>query len=113
MIRHASLAVVAALLFCAPRRVAADGPPVRVEVQPWSAFDGTDRPFRYIVRVVASEPVEIVADRRLLTFELRSGARGRRTVCRHPAAPRRAAEGRIRRLAPGEAWTEWIDLRMV
>lgn len=92
----------------------ADAPNVSLTLEPWSAYDGVDRPYRYIVsmRVEGEGPLEVVADRRLLSFEVRpTEGRRRRVRCRHPQAPRAAS--RARRL-DGETreWREWIDLRM-
>ncbi len=96
----------------------ADEPLVDVTLAPWAAYDGAERPYRYVVemRPRGSGPVEVVADRRLLAFTVRP-REGRRTyTCRHPQAQGRASTGRIRTLTAGQgedaAWREWIDLRM-
>ena len=49
----------------------ADAPNVSLTLEPWSAYDGVDRPYRYIVsmRVEGEGPLEVVADRRLLSFD--------------------------------------------
>lgn len=107
-----------ALLVLAPAFPArADDALVDVTLTPWSAYDGVERPFRYIVeaRPRGAEPVEVVADRRLLRFEVRPTEGRRRFRCRHPSAPRRVSEGRVRTLqagGEGASWREWIDLRM-
>jgi hypothetical protein len=111
-----------ALALGLPASAAAQGPgdaPAIVEsdLRPWAAHDGVERPFRFIweVRPVGG-PVDVVADRRLLRFEVR---RGRRVLrCAHPAAPSRVSEARVRTLRPGDpevgsgVWREWVDLRM-
>src|SRR5690606_5340830 len=92
---------------------------VDVTLAPWDRLDGVERPFRYVLelRPGGAEPLEVLADRRVLRFEVRpTEGRRRRYTCRHPAAPRRVAEGRVRTLTLGSAqdasWREWIDLRM-
>ena len=102
-------ALALVLAFAAP---AAADDTVTIGLEPWSAFDGEDRPYRYIVTVRATEATELVADRRLLSFELRVEGSRRRHRCRHPRAPRRPSDERIRTLAAGDTWREWIDLRM-
>ncbi|HEY8432729.1 MAG TPA: hypothetical protein VIL20_30370 [Sandaracinaceae bacterium] len=90
-----------------------------VTLAPWSSYDGVDRPYRFIVemRPRGAEPIEVVADRRLLSFTVRPNEGRRRYPCRHPQAQRRVAGGRVRTLTPGAegedgVWREWIDLRM-
>lgn len=100
------------LVVLAAVSAAADESPVRVTLEPWAAFDGVDRPHRYIVTMRAASEVEVVADRRLLSFEVRPEGSRRRHRCRHPAVPARTPSARIRTLAAGEVWREWIDLRM-
>jgi len=73
--------------------------------------------FRYVfeVRPAAWSPVEVVADRRLLSFVVHPEGSRRSFRCRHPDAPRAVSEPRIRRLGAGAdlpLWREWIDLRM-
>ncbi len=104
-------AAVAAL--AAPAR--ADAPTVEVQLEPWAAFDGVDRPYRYLVsaRVAGDDPVEVAFDRRLLSFEVRPAeGRGRRHRCRHPAAPRTSGRARTRTVEGDREWREWVDLRM-
>ncbi|MEC7521903.1 MAG: hypothetical protein VYE22_18610 [Myxococcota bacterium] len=107
------------LLLCVSATASADeAAPVSLELAPWASFDGVDRPYRYVVelRPRGTDPVEVVADRRLLSFEVRPNDSRRRYRCRHPQAPRSAPESRVRTLTPGGAedgsWREWIDLRM-
>ena len=91
---------------------------VEVTLAPWDRHDGVERPFRYVLelRSAGAAPIEVLADRRVLRFEVRPTEGRRRYRCRHPAAPGRVAEGRVRTLTPGSAedasWREWIDLRM-
>lgn len=82
-------------------------------VTPWNAYDGVERPYRYIVTVRASQAAEVVADRRLIELELRptEGRRRRRVRCRHPRVRRSTRNARTITLEPGETWQEWIDLR--
>lgn len=118
--RSVSTSLVALALLVAAPAAADDPPPIEVTLSPWASHDGVDRPYRYILRVrpSGSDPVEVVADRRLLSFTLTpaGGARGRRHRCAHPAAPRTVPSGRERTLTPGAgedaAHVEWIDLRM-
>lgn len=110
-------ALAAITLALAPAVAHAEDDPVAITLTPWNAHDGVERPFRYIVEVAArgAEPVEVVADRRLLRFEVRPQESRRRFTCRHPAAPSRVSESRVRTLRAGDAegpWREWIDLRM-
>lgn len=114
--RSVVLACASLALFAPAAR--ADEPLVEVTLSPWAAYDGAERPYRYIVemRPRGSGPVEVVADRRLLAFTVRP-SEGRRTyTCRHPRAQRRASTGRVRTLTAGRGedatWREWIDLRM-
>lgn len=93
--------------------------PVRLSVTRWNRADGQHRPFRFILRASATEPVDFVGDRRLLRLTVRTGGRRRRRrTCRHPARPQRVDAARIVRLGPaaggggGQSWREWIDLRM-
>lgn len=92
---------------------ALDDAQVTMTLTPWGAYDGVERPFRFIVEMRArgGEPLEIVTDRRLLRFEVRPTEGRRRYRCRHPSAPSRVSEGRTR-AAGDEPWREWIDLRM-
>ncbi|MGF1467793.1 MAG: hypothetical protein ACFCGT_16840 [Sandaracinaceae bacterium] len=70
-------------------------------------------PFRYVVSLTATGgPADVVADRRLLAFDLTVEGRRRPVRCTHPEAPRRVDDARVRRLSAGETWTEWVDLRM-
>lgn len=111
----ASLAILAGLLPATPVHADEDEAPVEVTLEPWAAYDGEERPFRYVVtmRARGSAPVEVVADRRLLSFRVRRlEGRRRRYRCRHPRARRRPDDDRVRTLAPGEVWREWVDLRM-
>ncbi|MFW5920727.1 MAG: hypothetical protein ACOCUS_02715 [Polyangiales bacterium] len=58
---------------------------------------------------------EVVADRRLLELTVRPDLGKRfspRLRCRHPDAPRRVGDERVRTLSEGETWREWLDLRM-
>lgn len=105
--------LVLASLGGAPDARADDDAPVTLTLTPWSAYDGVERPFRFIVEMRArgGEELEVVADRRLLRFEVRPTEGRRRYRCRHPAAPSRVSEARIRS-ASDEPWREWIDLRM-
>ncbi|MFK7987222.1 MAG: hypothetical protein AB8I08_14455 [Sandaracinaceae bacterium] len=101
-------------------RASADEAPVEVTLAPWAAYDGVERPFRYILRIAPRHagPVEAVADRRLLSFQVRApGTRRRRALrCRHPHTPRRPAGGRVQVLRSsdegGGVYEEYVDLRM-
>lgn len=114
------LVVAAALVHAAlaDAALADEAAPVSLELSPWAAFDGVERPYRFVVelRPHGADPVEVVADRRLLSFEVRPNDSRRRYRCRHPDAQRRAPESRVVTLTPGGAddgsWREWIDLRM-
>ncbi len=110
------IAVAILALVALPTPALADEPLASLELTPWARYDGEDRPYRYIVEVrpAGSAPVDVVADRRLLTFSVHDGRR--RLRCRHPAAPSRVQDARVRTLRPGApeegAWREWVDLRM-
>ncbi len=120
-----SLAVIALFVFGtlaaagpaeAQRRGRSDDSPPGVEVTV-APSPSADSPFRYIftIRPTAWSSAEVVADRRLLTFVVHPEGRGRRRVCRHPNAPRRAPEGRVVTLSQSGETTEhreWFDLRM-
>lgn len=114
--RSMLLACLSLALFAPSAR--ADEALVAVTLTPWSRYDGVDRPYRYIVemRPAGADAVEVVADRRLLSFTVQPTEGRRRYTCRHPQAQRRASTGRVRTLTPGSgedaAWREWIDLRM-
>lgn len=100
----------------AQRRGASEDSPPGVEVSVAPAPSSTS-PYRYIftLRPTTWSSAEVVADRRLLTFVVHPEGRGRRRICRHPDAPRRAPEGRVVTLSQsGETpeHREWIDLRM-
>ena len=123
--KHGTLALIllvvpAALVHAAlaDAALADEAAPVSLELSPWAAFDGVERPYRFVVelRPHGADPVEVVADRRLLSFEVRPNDSRRRYRCRHPDAQRRAPESRVVTLTPGGAddgsWREWIDLRM-
>jgi hypothetical protein len=117
MSRATAAAALLTLFVLAPSAPAAaqDEPLVSIELSRWQSHDGVERPYRFIVEMRASEPAEVVADRRLLYFEARVGRQRHR--CRHPAAPARVSPGRVRMLRPDQdeeeaLWREWIDLRM-
>jgi len=82
-------------------------------VEPWNAFDGVERPHRYIVTLRAVQTAEVVADRRLIELELRptEGRRRRRVRCRHRRMRRHTGHARTVTLQAGDTWQEWIDLR--
>lgn len=105
--------VLLMLLSCpAPRAAADEAAPVAVTLEPWAALDGVERPHRYVVTMRSMGSMEVVADRRLLAFEVRPEGGRRAQRCRHPRLPSRVSSERVRTLAPGEVWQEWIDLRM-
>ncbi|MBX3272810.1 MAG: hypothetical protein KF729_21285 [Sandaracinaceae bacterium] len=108
--RHASgIALVLVALAAAPRARADEL--AEVSLAAWDARDGTARPHRYVLSVRAATSVEVVADRRLLTLEVRPEGARVAARCAHPRAPTAVDASRTRALAPGEAWQEWIDLR--
>jgi hypothetical protein len=120
--RPAALALLA-FVVAAPLPSAAQAPAtpvtpvIDVELLPWAAYDGVERPYRYLfeIRPMGDRPVDVVADRRLLRFEIRDGRRVHR--CVQPGAPSRVSEPRVRTLVPGASgeqgtWREWVDLRM-
>lgn len=107
---HFAAASVLALSVAAPAAAQPASAPASVEVR----RDGEGR-YRYLFELRAtSGPVEVLADRRLLRFEIRAPGSRRAVRCRHPAAPRRADEDRVRTVGGSElpVWREWIDLRM-
>ncbi|MEQ8887054.1 MAG: hypothetical protein RID93_05440, partial [Sandaracinaceae bacterium] len=76
------LVVAAALVHAAlaDAALADEAAPVSLELSPWAAFDGVERPYRFVVelRPHGADPVEVVADRRLLSFEVRPNDSRRR-----------------------------------
>ena len=92
-------------------------PPLRLRLRPLLDEAGAAIPYRFVIEAAPGslERPEIVADRRLIEFVVQGPERRHRRVrCRHPEAPRRVDEARVRRLegAEGAGWQEWIDLRM-
>ena len=101
---------LAALALAAPSAHAQRRPEARatVELSPLPAHDGN--PYRYAVTVRADEELTILADRRLLSLEVRAEGARRPLRCEGRERPGRR-ERRERVLAAGEAWAEWLDLR--
>ncbi|MDQ3037037.1 MAG: hypothetical protein M3Y87_31880 [Myxococcota bacterium] len=93
------------------RREPPPPPPVELAIDAMPASDGPPQPFHRVLSLRATAPVELVADRRLLRLELRSEGSRRVTHCEHPDRARRVDPDRVRELAAGERWEEWIDLR--
>jgi hypothetical protein len=105
--------ILAILVLALASPAAAQDQPVELSITPWSSYDGVDRPYRFIASVRArGAATEVLGDHRLVEIEVRPNEGRGRHVCRHPNAPRRMPEGRVRTLDGGAAWTEWIDLRM-
>ncbi|MEM9072378.1 MAG: hypothetical protein AAGE52_27985 [Myxococcota bacterium] len=75
------------------------------------AFD-QGGPFHRRVVVVSNRDQDVVRDRRLLRFTFRAEGSRRRHTCVHPSAPRRVSEPRVARMAAGDRYEEWVDLRM-
>lgn len=93
------------------RAVTSAAPPVSLS---FAQQDGWR--FRWGLRNVTSRPVEVVADRRLVSLELPppEGARGRRARprrCVHAARPASNETLARVRLEPGEVYSELVDLR--
>lgn len=76
-------------------------PPATLTVTPTTGY-------RVTLSIEAREAVEIAADRRFLRVEIRD-ARNRRASCASSVRPR--PDSRVRALAAGERWSEWLDLR--
>ncbi|AKF06428.1 hypothetical protein [Sandaracinus amylolyticus] len=70
-----------------------------------------DTPFRRVLTIRASAPIELNADRRLLRIEVRPEGARRALTCEHPERPARLDADRVVRLEAGQTWQEWIDLR--
>lgn len=93
----------------------ASAQPRRTDREPAPAVDFSveqmsgDEPFRRVLALRAAAPADIVADRRLLYFEVRVPDSRRVLRCEHP--DRRRASRSTVRLEAGERWAEWIDLR--
>jgi hypothetical protein len=68
-----------------------------------------DEPFRRVLAFRANAPADMVADRRLLYFEIRVADSRRALRCEHPERSR-AVRTPVH-LEVGERWAEWIDLR--
>lgn len=99
------------LAFAAPPEPPSTPPPVVLSF----AHDSGWR-WRWGLRNVSSHPVELVADRRLISFDfpltLRPRhARSRTGHCVHSARPRSNETLNIVRLNPGETYSELVDLR--
>jgi hypothetical protein len=96
----------------APGAEAASGPAIEVQLSP--LVDGpAAHPMRWVLDLDLDRTDGVerwVADRRLLSFELRP-ARGRRARCRHPDAPRRSRDAHVLP-ATEDAPDELVDLRM-
>ena len=107
------VAVLGAGAFGATPAAAADDPP---ELEVSLSDDPTsESPWRYVMtlRRVGDGPAEVVTDRRLLEIEVReAGSRRGWRRCRHPEAPTRVDDARVRTLATEERYQEWVDLRM-
>lgn len=85
-------------------------PPLAVELRPFPEAG----PWKRRLAITSRRAQEVVLDRRLLqltVLEPRERGRPRRHVCRHPSAPTRPLEGRMRAMAEGETYEEWLDLR--
>jgi hypothetical protein len=85
--------------------------PLEIELRP--ATDGERH--RYIVelRTTSTDPLDVAFDRRLLWFEATPAGSRRPIRCRHPAAPTRVDEARVRTIVATSApLREWVDLRM-
>ncbi len=93
-------------------------PGVVAALTPWTPADPPGDP-RYLrvltLRTTTWTDAEVVADRRLLRFDVSDPAspRARPLPCVHPAAPRfRPDSPRVRALGGAASYREWIDLRM-
>ena len=121
MTRCLILAVAFGLLPTVGRAQEAPGVLVRLEpytrARPPSAPPDPAARYLYLFELTpaAWPSAEVVADRRLLRFEVRPEGSRRRYRCSHPDAPRRVPEERVKRLGAGSdqrTWREWIDIRM-
>ncbi|HJK96972.1 MAG TPA: hypothetical protein RMF84_07105, partial [Polyangiaceae bacterium LLY-WYZ-14_1] len=96
----------------APDAEPPSGPAIDVQLSP--LVDGpAGHPMRWVLDLDLDRTDGVdrwVADRRLLSFELRP-ARGRRARCRHPDAPRRSRDAHVLPAAE-DAPDELVDLRM-
>lgn len=116
MRRARSLAVAlacalgACLVAWAPRTTSAQRRAAVAAAAPATWSVSPDAGHRVVVTIEALEAIDLVADRRLLRVDIRD-ARGRRATCAAPARPR--SDARVRHLATGERWSEWLDLREI
>ena len=104
-------------------RAEAEPAGVAVTVRPFVPRRPPDAPpdpgarylYAFTLAPAAWPTAEVVADRRLLRFEVRPEGSRRRYRCAHPDSPRSVPEERVVRIGAGAErtrWEEWIDLRM-
>lgn len=94
----------------AQRRPRREPPPPLAELS-LEPMEEAPTEYHRVLQIRALEPIELVADRRLLRLEVLPEGERRPWRCEHPDRPRRAPADRMRRLQPGEIWSEWLDLR--
>ncbi|MEO0321770.1 MAG: hypothetical protein AAF447_02355 [Myxococcota bacterium] len=106
--RDRALVLAALTAAFVPAQALGDEAPstLRVELAPFPEAG----PFKRRLVWTSAAEQEVVLDRRLLAIRVRP-AEGRARECRHPDAPTRTPEARLRRLAPGQRVEEWVDLR--
>ncbi|MCB9622645.1 MAG: hypothetical protein H6723_04825 [Sandaracinus sp.] len=100
------------VLFAVPVAAQREPAPPRLEVEV-RPFDEAG-PWKRRLALRSLRAQEVVLDRRLLeltVIEPRDRGRPRRHTCRHPNAPRRPADERVRAMNAGESYEEWLDLR--
>ncbi len=122
IVLFASLLALPAVAGAQRRRVEPEEPGVELRMRPYApprtAEEGPDPGARYLYTFELAQTswptAEVVADRRLLRFEVHPEGSRRRYRCAHPDAPRRVPDGRVTRIGAGTdqpLWREWIDLR--
>ncbi|MEM1417233.1 MAG: hypothetical protein AAGH15_20215 [Myxococcota bacterium] len=103
---RATLILTMLMGFVPSARGDAEPPSLRVALAPLAEAG----PWKRRLVWTSDAAQEVVLDRRLLSLRV-VPAEGRAQECRHPDAPARTPEGRVRALGAGERVEEWIDLR--
>lgn len=93
------------------RREPPPPPPAELSLELPEAEVAAREPYRRLLTVRASAPIELNADRRLLRLEVTPEGSRRALRCEHPDRPARLDRERTIRLEANARWQEWIDLR--
>ncbi len=101
------LLAVALLLLASPA-LAQQSPPLELSLEP---VEGAG-PYIRRLRLRSTRAQQVARDRRLLELRVRPRQGRRRHRCTHPLAPRRVDASRVAAMSAGEAYDEWVDVRM-